>query len=63
VHLTWLSNDGHYKAEAFVNNIENADVISNDGPQSITLGQGVQEPDNFAYFPPRTVGVRFGVTY
>lgn len=63
LHLTWLSNDGHYKAEAFVNNIENADVISNDGLQSISLGQGLQEPDNFAYFPPRTVGVRFGVTY
>jgi len=63
LHLTWLSNDGHYKAEAFVNNIENADVISNDGLQSITLGQSMLEPDNFAYFPPRTVGVRFGVTY
>ena len=63
LHLTWLSNDGHYKAEAFVNNIENADVISNDGLQSITLGQSLLEPDNFAYFPPRTVGVRFGVTY
>jgi iron complex outermembrane receptor protein len=63
LHLTWLSNDGHYKAEAFVNNIENADVISNDGLQSITLGQSLLEPDNFAYFPPRTVGIRFGVTY
>ena len=63
LHLTWISNDGHYKAEAFVNNIENADVISNDGLQSITLGQSLLEPDNFAYFPPRTVGFRFGVTY
>jgi iron complex outermembrane receptor protein len=63
LHLTWISNDGHYKAEAFVNNIENADVISNDGMQSITTGQGLLEPDNFAYYPPRTVGFRFGVTY
>jgi iron complex outermembrane receptor protein len=63
LRLTWISNDNHYKAEAFVNNIENADVISNDGLQSITLGQSVLEPDNFAYFPPRTVGFRFGVTY
>jgi iron complex outermembrane receptor protein len=63
LHLTWISNDEHYKAEAFVNNIENADVISNDGLQSITLGQSLLEPDNFAYFPPRTVGVRFGVRY
>ncbi len=60
-HLTWLSRDGHYKAEAFVNNIENADVISNDGMQSISLGQQVQEPDNFVYYPPRTIGFRFGV--
>jgi len=63
LHLTWISNDGHYKAEAFVNNIENADVISNDGLQSITTGQSLLEPDNFAYYPPRTVGFRFGVTY
>ncbi len=60
-HLTWLSPNGRYKAEAFVNNIENADVISNDGLQSISLGQQVQEPDNFVYYPPRTVGFRFGV--
>ena len=31
--------------------------------QSISLGQGLLEPDNFAYYPPRTVGFRFGVTY
>ena len=63
LHLTWLSTDGHYKAEAFVNNIENADVISNDGLQSGSLGQGMLEPDNFVYYPPRTVGFRFGVNY
>ncbi len=61
LHLTWLSTNGHYKLEAFVNNIENADVISNDGLQSISLGQQVQEPDNFVYYPPRTFGIRFGV--
>ncbi len=61
LHLTWLSKDGHYKAEAFVNNLENEDIISNDGLQSITLGQQVQQPDNFAYYAPRTVGFRFGV--
>ncbi|HEY0107268.1 MAG TPA: TonB-dependent receptor [Rhizomicrobium sp.] len=60
-HLTWLSPNGRYKAEAFVNNIENANVISNDGMQSISLGQQVLEPDNFVYYPPRTVGFRFGV--
>jgi iron complex outermembrane receptor protein len=61
LHLTWLSPSGHYKAEAFVNNLENADIISNDGLQSISLGQQVQEPDNFVYYPPRTIGFRFGV--
>ncbi len=63
IHLTWLSNDGRYKADAFVNNIENANVISNDGLQSISLGQQALEPDNFAYYPPRTVGIRFGVNF
>jgi iron complex outermembrane receptor protein len=62
-HLTWTDNDGRYKVDAFVNNIENANVISNDGLQSITLGQQVLEPDNFVYYPPRTVGFRFGVNF
>ncbi|MBS0473494.1 MAG: TonB-dependent receptor [Proteobacteria bacterium] len=61
LHLTWLSTSGRYKAEAFVNNIEDEAVISNDGLQSISLGQQALEPDNFAYYPPRTFGVRFGV--
>lgn len=61
VSLTWTSLDDRYRVEAFVRNIENADVISNDGLQSITLGQGVLEPDNFVYYPPRTFGVRVAV--
>ena len=61
LHLTWRSLDGRYQLEGFVKNIENADVISNDGPQSISLGQQVLEPDNFTYFPPRTYGVRLTV--
>jgi iron complex outermembrane receptor protein len=63
LHLTWLSKSGRYKAEAFVNNIEDNAVISNDGLQSITLGQQVIEPDNFVYYPPRTFGVRFGYNF
>jgi iron complex outermembrane receptor protein len=59
VSLTWNSLDGHYRIEAFGKNLENAAVISNDGLQSITLGQQVIEPDNFVYYPPRTFGVRF----
>ncbi len=61
LRLTWTSPDTRYRIEGFVNNVENANVISNDGLQSVTLGQGVIEPDNFVYFPPRTFGVRFAV--
>jgi iron complex outermembrane receptor protein len=63
LHLTWLSPAGRYKVEAFVNNVENVNVISNDGLQSITLGQQALEPDNFVYYPPRTYGVRFGMNF
>jgi len=61
--VTWTSMDNRYRVDAFVNNIENKDVISNDGLQSITLGQQALEPDNFVYYPPRTYGVRVGVNF
>jgi iron complex outermembrane receptor protein len=61
LNLTWVDKSGRYKLDAFVRNIENSTVISNDGLQSITLGQQVIEPDNFAYYAPRTFGIRFGV--
>ncbi|MDZ4370409.1 MAG: TonB-dependent receptor [Phenylobacterium sp.] len=61
--VTWESVDERYRLEAFVANIENEDVISNDGLQSISLGQQVLQPDNFVYYPPRTYGVRFGVSF
>ena len=63
LRLTWTSPDNRYKVEGFVNNVENEDVISNDGLQSISLGQQLIEPDNFVYFPPRTYGVRFAVNF
>jgi iron complex outermembrane receptor protein len=61
LHLTWNSVDNRWWADAFVKNIENKDIISNDGLQSSSLGLGVQEPDNYAYYPPRTFGLRVGV--
>jgi iron complex outermembrane receptor protein len=61
LRLTWNSVDNRWWAEAFVKNLENKDIISNDGLQSISLGQQVQEPDNYAYYPPRTFGLRVGV--
>ncbi len=63
VHLTWVDPTGRFKLEGFIKNIENANVISNDGPQSISLGQQALEPDNFVYYPPRTYGVRFTVNF
>ena len=61
--VSWDSANGRYRVEAFVNNIEDKDVISNDGLQSITLGQQALEPDNFVYYPPRTYGLRLGVRF
>ncbi|HEX2594603.1 MAG TPA: TonB-dependent receptor, partial [Rhizomicrobium sp.] len=63
IHVTWESPDEMYKAEAFVNNLEDKNVISNDGLQSVTLGQQALEPDNFAYYAPRTFGLRLGVKF
>jgi iron complex outermembrane receptor protein len=63
LHLTWVSLTGRFKLEGFVKNLENVDVISNDGLQGINLGQQVIEPDNFVYYPPRTYGVRFTVNF
>lgn len=63
IRVTWLSPDQKYRVEAFVMNLEDEDVISNDGLQSISLGQQVLEPDNFVFAPPRTYGVRVGVTF
>lgn len=63
LRLTWVSLNGHFQLEGFIKNLENANVISNDGLQSISLGQQVLEPDNFVYFPPRTYGVRFTVNF
>jgi iron complex outermembrane receptor protein len=63
LHLTWTSLNGRYQIELFAKNLENANVISNDGLQSISLGQQVLEPDNFTYFPPRTYGARVTVNF
>jgi iron complex outermembrane receptor protein len=63
LHVAWSDPDERYRLEVFVHNLENAAVISNDGLQSITLGEGLQEPDNFAYYPPRVIGARFGVRF
>lgn len=58
--LGWVSTDGRWNATAFVRNLENADVISNDGLQANTIGMGYGI-DNYTYFPPRTFGLRIGL--
>jgi iron complex outermembrane receptor protein len=63
LRLTWNSPDSRYKVDAFVSNIEDDDIISNDGLQSVSLGQQVLQPDNFVYYPPRTYGLRVGVNF
>jgi iron complex outermembrane recepter protein len=63
LHLAWSDLDQRYRLEVFVHNLESAAAISNDGLQSISLGEGLQEPDNFAYYPPRVIGARFGVRF
>ncbi len=63
LRLTWNSLDSRYKVDAFVANLEDDDIISNDGLQSISLGQQALEPDNFVYYPPRTYGLRVGVNF
>jgi outer membrane receptor protein involved in Fe transport len=56
-NVAWRS--GNLKVELFGRNLGDEDVISNDGLQSNTIGGGFG-PDNLAYYPPRTYGVRIG---
>ena len=61
-NVTWRSPDGRFTVEVFGRNLGDEDVISNDGLQSNTIGMGFA-PDNLAYYPPRTYGVRLGVDF
>ena len=63
LNLMWTDLSGKYSVEAFVRNVGNSVAISNDGLQSISFGNGLQEPDNYTYYPPRTFGVRFAVKF
>jgi iron complex outermembrane receptor protein len=61
-NVTWRDAGGRFSVEAFVRNATDEDVISNDGLQSNTLGNGFGL-DNYTYYPPRTYGVRVGVNF
>ena len=60
--ILWRSADERFSVEGFVHNATNEDVISNDGLQSNTIGNGFGL-DNYTYYPPRTYGVRVGVNF
>jgi len=63
LRLTWEDIQRRWSIEAFVHNLEDKDVIANDGLNSITLTEFVIGADQYIYYPPRTVGVRFGVNF
>jgi len=60
--VVFRAASGGWTVEGFVRNVGNKDIISNDGLQSNTLGNGFGF-DNYTYFPPRTWGVRVGVNF
>lgn len=61
-NVVWRSPDQRWSIEGFVRNATDEDVISNDGLQSNTIGNGFGI-DNYTYYPPRTYGVRVGVNF
>jgi iron complex outermembrane receptor protein len=61
-NAVWRAPGERWTVEAFVRNLFDEDVISNDGLQSNTLGGGFGL-DNYAYYPPRTYGVRVGFNF
>jgi iron complex outermembrane recepter protein len=60
--VRWAAPDERWTVEAFVRNVGDKDIISNDGLQSNTLGNGFGL-DNYTYYPPRTYGVRVGANF
>jgi iron complex outermembrane receptor protein len=60
--LSWSDPDERYSAMAFVRNVGDEDIISNDGLQSNTIGLGFGM-DNYTFYPPRTFGLRIGAHF
>ncbi len=68
LNLMWTDPSGRYTLDAFVKNLGNTAVITNDGLQSTSLSGppgagGGFEFDNYVYAPPRTFGIRLGVKF
>lgn len=62
LNVIFRAPEDRWTLEAFVRNVGNKDIISNDGLQSNTLGNGLGF-DNYTYYPPRTFGVRAGFNF
>ncbi len=62
LNIAWTDPSERWSLSAFVRNVGDVDVISNDGLQSATIGLGFGI-DNFTYYPPRTWGVRLGARF
>ena len=62
VSVIYKAPGERWTVEGFIRNVTDEDVISNDGLQSNTLGNGFGI-DNFTYYPPRTFGLRVGVNF
>lgn len=60
--IFWRLPDRRFSVEVFGRNLGDSTVISNDGLQSNTLGEGFGM-DNYSYYPPRTYGVRLGFDF
>src|SRR5579875_1540856 len=56
LHLTYQTGDGHWTAEAWVNNVSDALIKDGSFPESGINAVGV------TYLPPRTLGVTVGYT-
>jgi iron complex outermembrane receptor protein len=57
--LTWDSLDGRWSMQAFVDNIEDDDIV-----QNLALGSGsLGYPNNVTLYPPRMYGLRLSWSY
>lgn len=63
LRVNWVEPQGRWNIEGFVANLENKDVISQDALQDAGVPGLGQAYDAYLYYPPRTVGVRFGVNF
>ena len=60
--LKWTDVQQKYQIDLFARNIFDRDVIASAGLQSGSYGYGLQV-DNYTYYAPRTIGIRFGVNF